>query len=79
MPQNMRKANWIRNMIDGCLNQASGQLRFPTAPIESEYELIDVFPQAGTGYLMASAWPIAFQTGNYDVRSRQQIMDFLSR
>lgn len=79
MRKYMRKANWIRNMIDGCLNQASGQLRFPTAPIESEFELIDVFPQAGTGYLMASAWQTAFQIGNYNARGRQQIVDFLNR
>ena len=79
MPQNMRKANWIRNMIDGCLNQASGPLRFLTAPIESGYELIDALPQAGTGYLMASAWQIAFQISNYNARGRQQIVDFLNR
>ena len=42
-------------MIDRCLNQSQGQLRYPAAAVESEYELIDVRLQIGTRDAVVSA------------------------
>ena len=79
MTLNMRKANWHRNMIDDCLNQTSGQLRFPVSAIESEYEFVDVFLQVGMGYSKDSAQQIVFQIGHDDVHGRHPLPPVFNR
>ena len=77
MPLSMLKANWNRNMIDGCLNQTSGQLRFPVAVIESEHELINVFLQVSAGHATVGAQQMTFQIGDDDMHGRQPFVDFV--
>ena len=64
-------------MINGSLDQASGQLRLPAAAIESEHELVDVFLQVSAGYPMVGTQQIAFQIGDDDMHGRQPFVDFL--
>ena len=79
MPLNMLKANRNRDMIDGGLDQTSGQLRFPAAAIESEHELVDVFLQVSTGLPMVGTQQIAFHIGDDDMHGRQPFVDILRR
>ena len=79
MTLNMCRANWYRNMIDDCLNQTSGQLRFPVSAINLEYEFVDLFLQLGMGYSKDSIRQIVFQIGHDDVHGRHPLHPVFNR